>query len=101
MEDPALAEAALEALSEAVKLADNETILYRVHKASMGAYRLAIEPVWRMRRKDRLDPDLAKRMIPLVKRYFELCTTYNVGCIKSNGEHWDVARKRLESLLDL
>ena len=101
LEDPALAEAALDAFAEAVKLADNETIRNRVEKASLGAYRLAIEPVWRLRREDRLDPDLAQRMRPLVKRYFELCATHKVGIVTSTGDHVGKARKRLESLLDL
>ena len=102
LDDPALAEAGLEAFAQAMALAEDETVRRRVDKASLSAYRLAIEPVWRMRNKDKLDPELAERMRPLVRRYFELCVTHKVSCIKSNGTHWDQGPKqRLEALLDL
>ena len=62
-----IAQAGLDAFAKAVKLAANDTIRSRVEKASICAYRSAIEPIWYIDDKSSVDPALAKRMQPLVK----------------------------------
>lgn len=78
--DESIADSGLKAFEEALELAENETIKTRVEKASICAYRLAVEPVWRMKLKDKseLDPVLAERMRPLLKRLFELYEKYGI-----------------------
>ena len=71
--DEAIAQAGLDAFAEAMKLAENDAARARVEKASVCAYRAAIEPIWYMKDDSTVDPDLAKRMRPLVKRFLELC----------------------------
>jgi hypothetical protein len=97
--DESVAEAGLKAFDEALGLAEDETIKTRVEKASICAYRIAVEPVWRMKDKSELDPALAEKMRPLAKRLFELCDKYGV-----NRPNWyeDISsyRDRIKKLLD-
>ena len=69
--------AGLEAIEEALRLAGGDEVLQqRIDKASVWAYRAAIEPVWHLQEDDVIDPALAGRMRPLVDRFFELCRTH-------------------------
>jgi hypothetical protein len=98
--DEAVTKAGLDAFAEAMKLAENETIRARVEKASICAYRAAIEPVWYLQDKSSVDPDLAERMQPLVKHFLEMCDKYGV----TNGSERtkiEVDAKRLKSIVGL
>jgi len=94
-----IGQAGLKAFEEAIGLAENETIKTRVEKASICAYRIAVEPVWRMKDKSELDPVMAEKMRPLAKRLFELCEKYGV-----NRSNWsdDISfyRDRIKKLID-
>jgi len=95
------AQAGLDIFAEAIALAgDNEVIRARLEKLSICAYRVAIEPVWYIHKVENLDPDLAKRMKPLVKRFFELCDKYGVTH-STPHEMLDVPRKRIETILGI
>ncbi len=74
--DATIAQGGLDAFAEAVKLADNDTIRARVEKASICAWRAAVEPCWY--EKERVAPELAEKMRPKVKTLFELCAKYGV-----------------------
>jgi len=93
--DESIAQAGLEAFDEAMKLSDNDVVRGRVEKASICAYRAAIEPVWYVgnpQRKEEnqpawwpdiwvdgpADPALAQRMRPLVEQFLKLCSKYDV-----------------------
>lgn len=75
--DEAIAKAGLDAFAEAMKLADDDTIRARVEKASICAWRAAIEPCW-YASEGKLDAALAERMRPMVKTLFELCAKHGV-----------------------
>jgi len=76
--DESIAQAGLDAFAEAIELAENNAIRARVEKASVCAYRAAIEPIWYIKDKSEVEPDLAVRMRPLVERFVELCKKYGV-----------------------
>ena len=76
--DESIAQAGLDAFAEAMELSENDAIRARVEKASICAYRAAIEPIWYMKDKSKVDPALAERMQPLVKRFVDLCEKYGV-----------------------
>ena len=63
---------------QAMELAENDTVRARVEKASICAYRAAIEPVWYMKDKSKVDLALTERMQPLVKSFVNLCEKYGV-----------------------
>ncbi|MHC4167030.1 MAG: DUF4838 domain-containing protein, partial [Planctomycetota bacterium] len=67
--DENITQAGLDAFAEAMGLAENDAVRARVEKASICAYRAAIEPVWHSRGKSPIEPALAKRMQPLVRRF--------------------------------
>jgi len=102
--DESTAEAGLKLFAEAIKLAENETVRKRVEKASVCAYRLAIEPIWDVQDKDKLDPALAERMRPLVRRFFELCRKHGLTRINTSSRKprtVDDFYQRFKRLLDL
>ena len=76
--DESVAQVGLEAFDEALKLAENDAFRRRVEKASICAYRAAIEPIWSGKDPRSIDPALAKRMRPLVERFLVLCGKYKV-----------------------
>ena len=77
--DESDARAGMAAIEEAMSLAeDNKAVRNRVDKASIWAYRAAIEPIWYAKPGEKIDPALALRMRPLVKRFFELCQKHGV-----------------------
>jgi len=98
--DEKIARAGLEAFEVAMDLAENEKVRRRVEKASICAYRAAIEPVWYLSDKSQLDPVLAKRMRPLVSRFFKLCGKYGVTRA-SEGTTIEAVRQRLERVFNV
>lgn len=83
---------------EAMKLATDDVTRRHVQKASIGAYRLAIDPVWSASDPGKVDPALLQKMRPLVKRFLELCATHRVDRA-SEHQAFEVDRARLEQLL--
>ena len=105
--DESVAAEGLKAFDEALKLADDDAVRQRVEKASVSAYRLAIEPLctiafeppWK-ELKARADPELAARMRPRVRRLFELCDKHGV----TMATEWlpiAEARKRIREVFGL
>jgi len=83
--DESIARAGLDAFDEALKLADSDAVRQRVEKASICAYRAAIEPVYGSDDPSKVDAELAQRMRPLVKRWIELCRKYSVTEVHETG----------------
>lgn len=94
------AKAGLDAFAEALRLAGTDTVRARVERASICAYRAALEPIW-YRDKGPLEPQVAKQMRPLAKRFFELCETYAVDRPRESREDIAGARSRLKRVLGL
>jgi hypothetical protein len=95
---PELAPRALELFGEALELAKDPVVTARIEKASIAAYRLAIEPVWYEGDPSKVAEGVLQRMRPLLKRFLELCEKYRVD---RAWEHqgFEVDRSRLETLL--
>lgn len=91
--DPFVAQEGLDIFNEALALAQDEETRKRVEKASLCAYRAAIDPVWRLEEDVEIDPALAESMRPLVKEFFRLCDEYGLGG-RVEGD-----RQRLERIL--
>ena len=108
------------AFERALELAENEAVRRRVEKASICAYRAAIEPIWYVADADSpvgggppewygdlvpgdVDPALAERMRPLVQRFIELCRKYEVTFTHgtSSGYTFDHAATRLRRAVGL
>lgn len=93
-------DAGLEAIEQALELAQNdETIRRRVEKASIWAYRAAIEPAWNVKDGESLDADVADQMRPLVQKFFELCDTY--GVTRTAEGEWNRLENQKQRLSDL
>ncbi|MBI4604646.1 MAG: DUF4838 domain-containing protein [Planctomycetes bacterium] len=82
----------------ALGLAESPEVASRVEKASLGAYRLAIDPVWGRQDASGLDAGLLAKTRPLVSRFLELCAKHAVDQ-SSENEPFAKARERLEKLL--
>jgi len=95
--DESIAQAGLEAFAEALQLADTDEIKARVEKASICAYRAAIEPVWNLKDAAALTPEMAERMRPLVRPFLQLCEKHGVTQF-NEGMSMKDARQRLRSL---
>jgi len=63
---------------EARRLAQDDAVRARVEKASIAAYRAALEPIWRYRGPGPVSDEVAKKMRPLARRFFELCGEHDV-----------------------
>ncbi len=98
--DESDAQAGLEAFAEALTLADSDAIRARVERASVCAYRAALEPIWYLTESPH-DADLIKRMKPLAKRFFQLCDQFGVDRPQESGEDIAGARDRLKRILGL
>ena len=98
--DESIAQAGLEAFAEAMELAENDAVRSRVEKASICAYRAAIEPIWYMKDKSKVDPALAERMQPLVKRFVDLCEKYGVTNASERSKI-EVESERLKRIVGL
>ena len=71
----------------------------RVEKASICAYRAAIDPAWVLP-ASKLDATQIQNLRPLVKRLFELCAKYEVPMF-SEGTTIDQAKQRLREQLGI
>jgi len=98
--DETIAQAGLDAFAEAMELAENDTVRARVEKASICAYRAAIEPIWYAKDKSKVDPVLAKRMRPLVKRFLALCDKHGVTHASERSKI-EAESERLKRILGL
>ena len=77
--DDSIARAGLEAFDEALRLAGDDVTRARVEKASICAYRMAIEDAYTWDIKTgRLPEEIARRTRPYVERMFTLCDKYSV-----------------------
>ncbi len=94
------AKAGLDAFAEALRLADTDAVRAHVERASICAYRAALEPIW-YRDKGPLEPQVAKQMKPLAKRFFELCDKYAVDRPRESREDTAAARSRLKRVFGL
>lgn len=83
---------------EAFSLAEGPEVLGRVEKASIGAYRLALDPLWGRDDASGLDAALIGRLRPLAGRFLELCAKHGVD-MAAETEPFDRARERLTRLL--
>jgi len=97
--DASIAQAAIDAFAEALLLAESDAVKARVEKASICAYRAAIEPVWESGGK-KLEPAEAQKLRPLVKRFVELCDKYQVPMVAETVTLAE-AKKRLRANLGL
>ena len=98
--DETVAQAGLEAFAEAKALAGNDALRRRVDKASICAYRAAIEPIWYAEDPAAVDEALAERMRPLVARFLELCEAFDVTQDRE-GHPFPVARDRIRQSVGL
>lgn len=98
--DESLAQAGLDAFAEATRLAADDEVRQRVAKASVSAYRAAIEPVWILREPSDLDTGLKGRMRPLVREFFALCDAHGVTRV-SESRSVAQAKQRLRGLFEL
>ena len=94
LDDPMVVQAGLDAFAEAMRLADSDALKARVEKASVCAYRLAIEPACRPKTKP-LDPEVVKRLQPLAKRFFEICDKHHIDTA-SEGRKVETFRQRIK-----
>ena len=93
-------EPGLEAFAKASALAETDAIRSRVDRASVSAYKAALEPIWNTDGKA-LEPDLATKMRPLAKRFFELCHEHGIDRPRESGEDVAGARQRLKKAFGL
>jgi len=98
--DESVAQSGLDAFAEATELAENNAVRDRVEKASICAYRAAIEPIWYLTDDSSVDPVLAKRMKPLVKRFLALCQKHGVTHA-SERSLMEAESERLKRLVEL
>jgi hypothetical protein len=80
--DEKVTQVAMDSFDEAMKLAENDEMRNRVEKASMCAYRAAIEPVFLAEKPEDLSPETKKKLQPMVDRFFALCKKYKVTRIR-------------------
>ena len=97
--DDALAPQALELFAEALRLAKSDAVKQRVEKASISAYRWAIDPVWGVNDPADVPPGVLKKMRPLVERFLALCARYGVDRA-AEGTSLEAVRQRLQQLVD-
>lgn len=94
--DASIGERGLILFADAARLAENDVIRARVEKASICAWRAAIERSWILKQSTELDALLAAQQRPLVKRFFELCQKYGVAQVseqQSVGERLQLYRQ--------
>jgi hypothetical protein len=95
--DSSVAPRALALFEEALALAGREEVKKRVERASIAAYRLALEPVWYQGDASEVDPQLLEKMRPLIDRFLELCGKHGVDRAAEH-EAFSSARERLQRL---
>jgi len=98
--DETIVRAGLDAFAEAIEMAESDTVRARVEKASICAYRAAIEPIWYIKDHSKVDSTLTERMRPLVRRFLELCETYGVTNV-SERTRFETEKERLKRIVGL
>ncbi len=93
--DESDAQAGLDAFAKALSLAPSDEVRSRVERASICAYRAALEPIWYSDGQQQLEEEVAESMRPLVKRFFELCDRYQVDRHRESRE--DIAGRGADS----
>jgi len=92
---------AMNAFAEALALADSDAVKARVEKASICAYRCAIQPAWDpVGGRKPLDAESAQKLRPVVRRFCELCDKYQVPMF-AEVIPMDQAKQRLRENLGL
>jgi hypothetical protein len=79
--NPTIGERGITLFDEALRLAASDQQRQWVEKASLCAYRAAIEPSWILDSEDPPDEALAAQQRPLVKKFFELCEKHQVPMV--------------------
>ena len=74
-----------DAIDEAMQQADSDAIRDRVEKASIWAYRAALEPVWYLQGDGHLEPEMAEKLRPHAIRFFALCDKHGAKRTASGG----------------
>ncbi|MCE9616615.1 MAG: DUF4838 domain-containing protein [Lentisphaerae bacterium] len=93
--DAAVARAGLAAFEDALALAGDDAVLRaRVEKASVCAYRAALEPVWGRRVPLLIDDAERREMRELAQRFFALCAAHGVT-MASEQQSIEAKRARL------
>ena len=100
IDDDQLAQTGLAAFAEAMALAEDTAVRHRVEKASIGAYRLALEPIWRLEETEQLDTATKQRMLPIVTRFLTLCDQFEVGQFREHHAR-DAQTAKLRALVGL
>ncbi|NQY92296.1 MAG: DUF4838 domain-containing protein [Deltaproteobacteria bacterium] len=75
----------LDTVEEAMRLADSNETRTRVERASIWAYRAALEPAWYVTADKHVPPVVAKKVRPAAIRFFELCEKHGVHRTASGG----------------
>ena len=102
--DASVAPAALALFAEALDRAETPAVKRRVEKASIAAYRLAIDPVWNLDLEWSTGPAAQAgfaaldRLRPHVARFLELCAEFQVDRA-SEHRAFSMDRERLQRLL--
>lgn len=96
----------LKIFEEAMRLADDDEVRSRVEKASICAYRAAIDPIWYIEDETelaKLDLQLVSELRPLVVQFFSLCEKYESEKPGMNRfeEDYALSKERLAKLLNL
>jgi hypothetical protein len=83
--DEAIVAAGFEAFDEAMALAKSDEVRDRVEKASICAYRAALDKVWYIENwqetfpyPETIDPAVAERMRPIARKFLGLCDKHGV-----------------------
>jgi hypothetical protein len=97
--DASDAEAGLAAFAQALALAPTPEVADRVRKASISAYRAALEPVWYPEAAP-VDPVLAERLRPLAEPFLALCETFGIDRPQEDGALAPI-RQHLQTVLGL
>jgi Domain of unknown function (DUF4838)/Glycosyl hydrolases family 2, sugar binding domain len=85
--DASIAQAGLDAFAEALELAgDDVHVRARVEKASICAYRAALEPMFDLNADNLADPDMLVRMAPTRERFLALCAKFGVEMLSEGSK---------------
>jgi hypothetical protein len=98
--DENIVKTAMGAFEEALKLAGDDAVKARVEKASICAYRAAIDAAWNPPGGKELSPETIQQLRPQVKRLFELIAKYKVPNWNEGGPV-DGAKQRIRANLKL
>jgi hypothetical protein len=98
--DAETARVGLDAFRRARELATDDVLRARVDKASICAYRAALEPAWYVERRDQLDPHVWESLRPIATRFLELCAAHEVTR-PSEHSAMEPLRERLTRVFEL